>query len=89
MNEQKFLLLPIKEVNRHAETSGKEISGDFIQEQLTDREAKTILKTTRTNGSDYSLADEYTLSELLAEFNGDLHGRFSSEKYYIYQLKTI
>ena len=89
MNGQKFLLLPIREVNRHAEKSGKEISGDFIQEQLSDKEAEEILKTARTNSSDYSLTDKYTLSELLAEFNGDIHGRFSSEKYYIYQLKTI
>lgn len=82
MNQKKFYVFPIEEAKRHFE----DLSGDFIQEQLTDVLAKTIVDAAKKKDPE-SLAGEYTLTELLAEFNGDLYNRFRSDTYYIYEQK--
>lgn len=79
--EQKFFVLPIKEALKVNE----ELCGDFIQDELTDGQAKKIVSNARQKGD--TLADEYTLDELLAEFNGDIQERFNSNNYYIYKIK--
>lgn len=81
--EQTFLVLPIKE----AKKVNEDLCGDFIQDELTDEQAREIVSNARHKGD--TLADEYTLDSLLAEFNGDIRDRFNSNSYYIYKVKNL